>query len=427
MKERETVAIILAAGQSTRMNSSFSKVLHKIYGKPMLEYVLDAIKPLGVKKIILITNNKDDIKKNCALSKNMHFIPQKKLLGTAHAVMQTKDTLIKFEGDLLILYGDTPLLKTHTLQRLLEKHKGSLAACTLLTTFLKEPGSYGRIVRDSDDNIKKIIEARDASAYEKTIREINAGVYCFRSKELFKATEVIKPDNKKGEYYLTDTIEILSKKGFGIESLQTDVSEEITGVNSRQDLARAQEFTKNRILDEMMSKGVGIIDPITTHIYNDVEIGQDTIIYPFTVIESNVSIGKKCKIGPFARIRPYTEISDEVEIGNFTEITRSKIGERTRIKHRTFLGDAEIGSEVNIDAGTTTANYDGINFSKTKIGNRSFIGSGTTIIAPAVIGDDVTTGAGSVIARGEKIPHNSTIHGVPAKVYKKTNRRNSHE
>lgn len=416
---RKTVAIILAAGKSTRMHSSFSKVLHKIYGKPMLCYVLDTLKELNIKKSIIVTNGKGEIKKNCPSYKNIEFVTQKKLLGTGHAVAQARKVLSRFEGDLLILYGDMPLLTAHTLQRLIYKHKGSLAACTFLTASVKNPTGYGRIIRNSDYRVIKIIEEQDASIYEKAIEEINVGVYCFRAKELFGVIDHLSADNKKSEYYLTDVLGLLAKKGRGIESIQAEDVGETIGVNSRQELARAQEIAKNRILDRMMSKGVGILDPSTTHIYNDVEIGQDTVIYPFTVIESDVKIGKRCRIGPFSRIRNFVEVGNEVEIGNFTEIVRSKIGEGTRIKHRVFLADATIGKKVNIGAGTSTANYDGKSTNKTQIGDRAFIGSGTVMIAPVTIGKEAVTGAGSVITKGKKVPPKSTVFGVPAREQKK--------
>jgi len=416
---RDTVAIILAAGRSTRMHSMFSKVLHKIYGKPMLDYVLDTIDVLKIKKKTVITNAKDRIKENCKFDKNVKFVVQKRLLGTGHAVAQTKKYFSKFDGDILILYGDMPLLTVHTLERLIDRHKGSLAACTLLTATLEDPTGYGRIIRNSDNGISKIIEEQETSIYEKAIEEVNVGVYCFRAKELLGVIDNLSADNKKGEYYLTDAISLLAKKGFGVESVKTDNVEEVIGVNCRHHLAKAQEVAKNRILEKMMLKGVGIIDPSTTHIYNNVEIGQDTVIYPFTFIESDVKIGKRCKIGPFSRIRPDTDIKDEVEIGNFTEIVRSKIGNKTKIKHRVFLGDADIGKNVNIGAGTSTANYDGKASYKTYIGDDAFIGSSTTIIAPAIIGKGATTGAGSVITKGQKVSPKSVVFGVPAKVRKK--------
>jgi len=317
---RKTIAIILAAGKSTRMHSSFSKVLHKIYGKPMICYVLDTIRTLKIRKSIIITNGKGPIKNICKAYKNVEFVKQAKLLGTGHAVMQTRKVLSKFDGDVLIIYGDMPLLTSHTLIKLLDKHKGSLAACTLLTTKLTNPSGYGRIIRSADDKVVKIVEEQDASIYEKAIEEINVGVYCFRAKALFGVIDGLAADNRKKEYYLTDAIGLLAEKGSGIESIHADDVGETIGVNSRQHLAKAQEIARNRILDEMMANGVGIIDPSTTHIYNDVTIGQDTVIYPFTVIESDVKIGKRCKIGPFSRIKNYTEVKDEVEIASFTEV-----------------------------------------------------------------------------------------------------------
>jgi len=317
---RKTIAIILAAGKSTRMHSSFSKVLHKIYGKPMICYVLDTLRSVKIQKSVIITNGNGQIKNICKTYKNVEFVKQKKLLGTGHAVMQTRKALSRFDGDVLIIYGDMPLLTNHTLIKLLDKHKGSLAACTLLTAKLTNPSGYGRIIRNADDKVVSIVEEQDASIYEKAIEEINVGVYCFRAKTLFGVIDDLSADNRKKEYYLTDAIGLLAEKGLGVESIHADDVGETIGVNSRQHLAKAQEITRNRILDEMMASGVGIIDPSTTHIYNDVIIGRDTVIYPFTVIESDVKIGKRCKIGPFSRIKNCTEVKDEVEITSFTEV-----------------------------------------------------------------------------------------------------------
>jgi len=413
------VAVILAAGKSTRMHSSFSKVLHKIYGKSMLEYVLDDILSIGINKGIIVINNQNWTGKNVRLPKGFKVIFQKELLGTGHALLQTSKQLKNFSGGMLVLYGDTPLLTTDTLKNLVEKHITSNSACTLLTATLKKPKGYGRIARDDKNDIVRIVEESDASLYEKMIEEVNAGVYCFAAKEVFKALAQVKPRGPKKEYYLTDTVEILSKRGQVIDSIHSDNSDEAIGVNSRLDLARAQTLAKNRILTRLMQEGVGIIDPSTTHIYNDVTIDQDTIIYPFTVIESNVRIGKRCKIGPFSRIRPGTVLHDEVEIGNYVEIVRSSIGSGTVIKHRCYLGDVEVGKNVNIGAGTITANYDGKNRNKTQIGDRSFIGSGTILVAPVSIGKGSMTAAGSVIKKNTKVPAGSLLMGMPVKVMKK--------
>lgn len=419
---RDIVAVILAAGKSTRMHSSFSKVLHKIYGKSMLEYVLDDIRSIGVTQGRIIINKQNGIEEKIHLPKGFHIIFQKRLLGTGHALRQAQKLLGNFKGDILVLYGDTPLVTKETLRKLIDKHRLGNAACTLLTTTTKEPTGYGRIVRDEKNDIIKIVEEADASLYEKMINEINVGVYCFRAKEVFRVLGFLKPKGPKREYYLTDAVELLVKRKLPIESIHTENTDEAIGVNSRLDLARAQILTKNRILTDLMRQGVGIIDPSTTHIYNDVEIDQDTVIYPFTVIESNVRIGKRCRIGPFSRIRPDTVIEDEVEIGNFVEVVRTRIGSGTTIKHRCYLGDADVGKFVNIGAGTITANYDGKKRNKTKIEDKAFIGSGTILIAPVSIGKGAITGAGSVVTKNTKVPPGSVLVGVPARVVKKTGR-----
>lgn len=346
------VAVILAAGKSTRMHSSFSKVLHKIYGKSMLEYVLDDIKAIGIDRGFIIINNQNWTGAQARLPKGFRVIFQKQLLGTGNALLQARKALGGFSGDVLVLYGDTPLLTAQTLERLVEKHRTSKAACTLLTVTLKDPKGYGRIVRDDKNDIIKIVEEADASLYEKMIQEINAGVYCFNAKEVFSALGALRPKGPKKEYYLTDAVEIFANRGLSVEYIHTENPDEAIGVNSRMDLARAQTLAKNRIVARFMEQGVGIIDPITTHIYNDVEIDQDTIIYPFTVIESNVRIGKKCKIGPFSRIRPGTVINDGVEIGNFVEIVKSSVGSGAVIRHHCFIEGSNIGKGANIRAGS---------------------------------------------------------------------------
>ncbi len=408
---------ILAAGEGVRMNSEIPKVLHRIYKKPLISYVLDAIKELKIKRIITVVGYKskqvqDYIKKDC------QTIKQKKLLGTADALKQAKKKLTTSGGNVLVLYGDTPLIKAKTLVKLINYHVESGSSCTLLTAVLKNPTGYGRIIRNNNDNIIKIIEERDASLYEKVIEEINTGIYCFKNKDLFQSMEDIKPNNIKREFYLTDVIQILIKRGLKVSSLQSEDPEEILGINTREDLSLAHKILRRRIQKEIISKGVTIIDPETVHIDEVVEIGKDTIIEPFVRIEGNVQIGKKCHIGPFARIRPGTIIKDEVKVGNFVEIVRSKIESGTKVNHHTYIGDSEIGKNVNIGAGTITANYDSKKKNKTIIKDGAFIGSGSILVAPVKIGKNVITGANCVVNKGE-VKDNRVVVGVPAKVLRK--------
>lgn len=412
---KDVLAVILAAGKSTRMHSSFSKVLHKIYGKSMLEYVLGDLRAIGITGGAVVINNQNGISKKINLPKGFKFVFQKKLLGTGDALKQAEKALVNFKGHILVLYGDTPLVTKETLNKLIQKHKASNAGCTLLTTTMKHPSGYGRIVRDDKNDIIRIVEDADASLYEKMIEEVNVGVYCFRAADVFRALSHLKPKGHKREYYLTEVVELLARHKATVEYIHTDDVNEALGVNSRMDLARAQALAKNKILTRLMQEGVGIIDPSTTHIYNDVKIDQDTVIYPFTVIESNVKIGKRCRIGPFARIRPDTVIEDEVEVGNYVEMVRCRVGSGSVIKHRCYLGDADIGRHVNIGAGTITANYDGKKKYKTTIGDKSFIGSGTILVAPVSVGRHATTGAGSVVLKNTKIPPGSVLAGVPAR------------
>jgi len=348
---QNTVAVVLAAGKSKRMNSDFSKVLHKIYGKTMLEYVLDAVTNCGIKRILAVTNGQKEISALCK-EKNIDIVIQRKLLGTANAVKQTEKVLRSFKGNVLIVYGDTPLITSATLSKLLEKHYSGNYACTFITTFMENPMGYGRIVRDDKDNIMKIVEEVDASRYEKAIKEINAGIYIFRKKDLFNIINKIKRDSITKEYYLTHAIKLLYRLGKRTESVIIDNDDELIGVNSREELAKAHNFIKNRILKVLLENGVGIIDPLTTHIYNDVKIGKDTIIYPFTFIESDVNIGKRCRIGPFSFVGVNTRISDEVKISNFVKIKNSKIGEGSIIGNNSSVINSKLPKNTILKPGS---------------------------------------------------------------------------
>jgi bifunctional UDP-N-acetylglucosamine pyrophosphorylase/glucosamine-1-phosphate N-acetyltransferase len=407
---------ILAAGEGIRMNSNIPKVLHKVYKKPLISYVLEAVKRLNIDNIITVVGYKSKQVEE-KVEKDSKVIKQQRLLGTADALKQATNKIKSKKGHTLVLYGDTPLIKPETLAKLIKHHINSKASCTLLTSIVKNPYGYGRVLRNNNNKIKKIIEEKEASLYEKVIEEVNTGIYCF-SNEVFKYLDKIKSDNTKKEYYLTDIVEVLSKEGKRIESLQADDSEETIGINTRKDLAKANNVLRERIQEEIILKGVTIVDPLTTHIDKDVEIGKDTVIEPFVRIENDVKIGRNCQIGPFARLRPKTVIKDKVKLGNFVEVVRSTIGSGTKINHHTYIGDSQIDKNVNIGAGTITANYDGQKKNKTVIKEGAFIGSGSILVAPVTIGKNAVTGANCVVNKG-RIKDGDVVAGVPAKVLRK--------
>lgn len=412
---KELRAIILAAGKGTRMKSVIPKVLHPVCGKPIIQYVLDISKALGSLKTYVVLGYKSDVVKN-TLESQIVSVDQPKMLGTADAVKCVSKYFKSYRGDVLILCGDTPLLDKTTVKRVLQKHRKSKAACTFLTTIVHNPKGYGRVIRGEDGYAVAIREDKDAVGYESDIAEINVGVYCCQSKELFKALGEIKVNKKKREFYLTDLIEFLFEKGLKVETVETEDSTEGLGVNTREDLAVAEGILRQRILKELMLQGVTITDPSTTYIDAGAKIGSDTVIHPFTLIESDVRIGSNCQIGPFARIRPGTRIHDKVEIGNFTEVSRSKIGSKTFMKHFSFLGDSLVGTNVNIGAGVVTANFNGQQKNITKIDDGAFIGSDSVLIAPVKIGKKAIVGAGSVVVKGKNIPDGSVAMGIPAKI-----------
>jgi len=416
---KNIATIILAAGEGTRMKSSLPKVLHNICGKPMLEYLIDNVNSIGVKKVIVIIGHKAGLVKERI--GGIKCIKQEGLLGTGDAVSMARGAILKDNkiDTVLILYGDTPLLSQEIIKRLIEKHITSNASATILTAQLKNPTGYGRVIRSSGNKIVKIVEELDASIYEKVIEEINVGVYCFNKRALFYGLEKIKPDNKKEEYYLTDAIEALTKSNMPVESVATNDAEEFLGVNTRAELAKAELVMRKKILAGIMDSGVTIIDPDNTYIEHGVEIGRDTVIYPYTFIENNAKIGANCSIGPFARLRPWAVIEDNVGIGNFVEIVRSSVGQGTKIRHQCYIGDTVIGKNVNIGAGTIIANYDGKEKHKTVIEDNAFIGTGTILIAPVKVGKGAVTGAGSVVTRNKNVPAGKTVVGIPARVLNK--------
>ncbi len=409
----------MAAGKGTRMKSEIPKVMHPLCGRPMLAYVLDLAQTLKLDRTIVITGHGRELLRGILTEYQADSVYQDRLVGTADAVRRTESALKGFSGNLLILYGDQPLLKAATLKKLIQRHISSLASATILTACMDNPFGYGRIIRDNYGRVQAIVEEKDASQEQKSVKEINTGIICFKKDILFKAIARIKPDNAKKEYYLTDAIKIMAAMGEAIQSLciSQDVRE-AQGINSRIDLAQAQKIMRQRILDNFMASGVSIIDPDTTYIEAGCKIGRDTVIYPFTVIEKDVIIKKFCSIGPFCHLRPGTRIEDKAVIGNFTEVVRSRIGQDTLMKHFSYLGDCLVSRSVNIGCGTVSANFDGKNKQKTVIGEGAFIGSDTILRAPVKIGKKAVTGCGSVIIKD--VSAGEVVVGVPARTLRKT-------
>lgn len=427
----DLATVILAAGKGTRMKSKLPKVLHKVCGSTMLSYVIDAAAGAGVKKIIVVVGYGADVVAR-EVEGRAQVAHQAEQLGTAHALMQAGPFLSDFKGQLLVLCGDTPLIEAGTLLELINSHRTSGAAATVLTAMMDDPTGYGRVVRDNGGGVVRIIEQKDASPEEKGIREVNTGVYCFECDGLFEALSRLSPVNAQGEYYLTDIIEMNVRGGRRVGAVTAENPAEITGINDRVQLSEAERYMRGRILKDLMLSGVTVVDPASTFVDRKVQIGRDTVIYPFTFIEGNTVIGEDCiigpgsrlinavvgngvsiqnsvvtessmedgcSIGPFSHLRPGNNLGREVKVGNFSEVKKSVVGDRSKVPHLSYVGDATIGKNVNIGAGTITCNYDGRNKWPTSIDDDVLIGSNTNLVAPVKIGSRSVTGAGSTITR----------------------------
>lgn len=428
--------LILAAGKGTRMKSDMPKVIHKVNGIPMITKIIDTLSGLNPEENILILGHKkEEVLK--VVGENCDYVLQTEQLGTGHAVIQAKEKLEGYDGDVMILCGDTPLLRESTLKSLYEYHKESGAVTTILTSIYENPFGYGRIVKE-DGLVKAIVEEKEASEEIKKIKEVNAGVYCFNSKELFKALDKIDNNNEKGEYYLTDVIGIQVSENKKVQSFILEDKMEILGVNSKVELAQAGKVLRDRKNRELMEEGVVLIDPETTYVEESVKVGRDTVLYPGVVLQGKTVIGENCEIignsriidsvlgnnirvessvieesiledgvtmGPFAHIRPKSLLKEKVHIGNFVEVKKSTLEKGVKAGHLTYLGDAQVGENTNIGAGTITCNYDGVNKFKTVIGKDAFIGSDSMLVAPVNIGEKALIGAGSVITKD--VPSNS--------------------
>lgn len=425
-----TRALILAAGQGTRMKSETSKVLHEVFGKPMVYYPIQAAQQVGATEICLIIGHKAEAVKK-AIGDDVTYAMQIEQLGTGHAVMQAMD-FIPDDGEIIILYGDTPLITGETVQEMLDFHRKNKNAATVLSAIVEDSTGYGRIVRDANGKFVRIVEQKDASKEEQKILEINGGMYVFEAKLLKFALSKLTNNNVQKEYYLTDTVEILLSEGHSVDAIAIKEIEDILGVNSREQLAELTAIMKNRINLKHMNNGVTLIDPQNTYIDASVEIGEDTIIEPGCIIQGATKIGRDCRIGfnskiknsllasqvevecsvitdssiddgthvgPFAYIRPNSHIGKNVKIGDFVEIKNATIGDGTKASHLTYIGDADVGSNVNFGCGTVIVNYDGTKKYRSTIKDNAFIGCNSNIVSPVIVEEGAYTAAGSTITK----------------------------
>ena len=401
------------------MKSSIPKVLHEICSKPIIHYVVDAAKKMAPKKIIVvIRRKKPQVRK--VLDRTVGVAYQHRPLGTADAVKAAKSEIPSNTKDVIVLYGDTPLIQEATIRTLYDFHVEKNASCTILTTFLDNPKGYGRILRNETGQLIGIIEDKDADYQQRSIREVNTGMYCFKKDDLLEALEYIRPLNRSGEFYLTDVVSWFFHKNKKIDACVADDYHEVLGVNSQAELMEATEIIRKRILGRFVENDVYVFDFLTTFIHETVKIGPGTQIFPFTFIEKDIVIGRDCSIGPFCHLREGSVLKDKVSIGNFTEIKNSSLGKGTLIRHMCYLGDTKVGRKVNIGAGMVVANFDGKRKHKTVIKERAFIGCDSVLIAPVVVGKNAVVGAGSVVTRDHNVPDGAIVFGVPAKVIKKS-------
>lgn len=430
-------AIILAAGEGKRMKSNTPKVLHKVCGKEMINHVIDNIRKSGVEEVsVVIGKGADKVRKGTE-SRNIFYSVQEEQLGTGHAVMCAEEFLKGKKGSVAIFVGDGPLITEETVTKLTKYHEEQKCSATILTSIMSDPLKYGRIIRNSQGEVEKIVEFKDCNEEEVKVNEINSGMYCFDIDTLLNTLGKLNNNNNQGEYYLTDVIEILKNEGKKVGAIAVDV-EEITAVNSKAELSVANDIMRSRINRNHMDNGVIIMDPRSTYIECDVIIGQDTVVYPGNIIEGTTVVGENCvlysnnritnsiigddvtvensvvlnskignntTVGPFAYIRPETTIGDNARIGDFVEIKKSSIGDGTKVSHLTYIGDAEVGEKCNFGCGTVVVNYDGKAKYKTTIGNNVFIGCNTNLVSPVEVEDNTYIAAGSTIT--EKIPEGS--------------------
>ena len=394
--KQDVMAIVLAAGKGTRMKSEKSKLVHKIYGKELVKRVVETAQKSGVEDIVTVVGYKKE-QVQMVLGDTVKYAYQEEMLGTGHAVMQAEEYLKDKHGKVIVLNGDVPILRPETIKKFIQKSIKHKEYATVLTAIYNNPTGYGRIVRDIGGGITGIVEEKDATEEQKEIQEINGGIYCFDIQELLKALKKIEPNNAQSEYYLTDVVRIMNEEGLKTGAFIVEDNTEILGVNDKIQLELLTKVLRLRINQEHMKNGVTIEDIDNTYIYDDVEIGTDTVIHPNTTIKNDVVIGKDCEIGPNAYIREGCRLADKVKVGSFVELKKAIVGEGAKIPHLSYMGDCEIGAKTNVGCGTITCNYDGFHKSKTIIGEQCFIGSNVNLVAPVTLGDNSFIAAGSTI------------------------------
>jgi len=438
--------VILAAGQGTRMKSTLAKVLHPVGGKPMVMRAIETAQRLSQRLPVLVIGHESDAVR-ATVGERAQFVLQAEQRGTGHAVMQAADALRDQRGMVVVFYADMPLLRAETLQGLIQMKTRNAGPLSLLTVTAADPRGFGRIVRDTDGHVTAIVEEADCTPEQRLIRELNPGVYAFRADWLWQNLSKLTPKGRKHEFYLTDMVQIAVEQGGTVAGLESDDPNEMIGVNTRVHLSDAEAALRKRIANYWMLEGVTIVDPATTYIQEDVTIGQDTVIYPNTHLQGHTHIGAHCvigpnsvivdsqigahctveysvvegavmrdhaEIGPFSHLRKGAYLDEDVHMGNFGEVKNSRLGLGTRMGHFSYIGDAEIGEDVNIGAGTITVNYDGVNKHKTVVGDHAFIGSDTMLIAPVTVEDNGRTAAGAVVTHD--VPAGYIAVGVPARL-----------
>jgi bifunctional UDP-N-acetylglucosamine pyrophosphorylase/glucosamine-1-phosphate N-acetyltransferase len=429
LKSMKIMAIVLAAGQGKRMKSKLYKVLHPVGGKPMVGHVVDTLNQIHVSRTLVVVGYGADAVQDY-LGDKIEYALQEQQLGTGHAVLQARQALGDEEGVTIVICGDTPLIRDQTLLDMLNLHKESGAAATILTAEMAQPAGYGRIIREADGRVSRIVEHKDCNEQEARVKEINTGTYCFNNKQLFEALSLVTNTNTQQEYYLTDVIGILVGQGQIVQAHCMEDGAESIGVNDRAALAEAETIMKMRINRQHMMNGVTFIDPVNTYIEAGVQIGSDTVVLPGTILRGQTVIGDNCTIGPnseitdstvkdkvtikqsvvqeafvdsftsvgpFAYLRPGAKLGQHVKVGDFVEIKNATLDEGTKVSHLSYIGDAVVGKNVNIGCGAITVNYDGFNKNLTEIGDDAFVGSNVNLIAPVRVGQGAYVVAGSTI------------------------------